>query len=313
MRTLVAMIVSVGVFATGCASTNAREDQEMRLVAIPQTEVMDIHSLSAETDYQLWVATPRAAMAPVAAGPQGVLYVLDANLIFGTAVEMTRVMRELYGELPPLLVVGIAYGTDSASLQTEMRTRDFTPTADSGFGAMALPDPALPEGHRLGRAPQFLEFLTREVKPLIERKYDVAKQPTTIFGSSLGGLFALYALVEHPEAFDTFVAVSPALWWGNRMLLKREQELSSARVDLKANVFLAVGADEERADVPALAAFRMVSNVREFQLQLSGRQFPSLTVASLVAEGETHTTVIPVALTRALRALYPPSKPAWMR
>ena len=282
----------------------------MALVTIPYTEVINIHSAHTEADYQLWVATPRAGVMSMAPAPQGVLYVLDANLAFGTAVEMTRLMSELYGELPPLLIVGIAYETSSPSIQSEMRSRDFTPTVDSGFGSMAFPGATLPEGRRLGRAHQFLQFLTEEVKPIIERRYAVAEKPATLFGSSLGGLFVLYALLERPDAFGAYIAVSPALWWDDRLLLTRDRGISHEV--RKGKVFLAVGAEEERADIPALAAFKMVSNVREFERQLRARNDESLIATTFVAEGESHTTVIPAALTRALRGIYPPMKPAWM-
>jgi predicted alpha/beta superfamily hydrolase len=80
-------------------------------VALPQTDVYDLHSRHADADYRLWVATPVAGWRPVPPPPRGVLYVLDANLFFGTAVEMTRLMHQLYGELPPPMVVGTAYDT----------------------------------------------------------------------------------------------------------------------------------------------------------------------------------------------------------
>ncbi len=292
---------------TPCA---AQEDSAMPPnVVIPETEIFDIHSTHAEADFQLWVAEPIAGMMPFPPGPRGVVYVLDANMFFGTAVEMTRVMSQLYGELPPLLIVGIAYDTASPALQAELRSRDFTPSTDARLANMAqappgAPAPTLPAEERLGRADEFLRFLTDEARPFIEERYEVAENSSTLFGSSLGGLLAIHALVERPSAFDAYIAVSPALWWDEQLVMRREAEAAAARNDLDVSVFLTVGEFEERAEIPALAPFRMVSNVREFSAQLESRNYKSLRLATRVAEGESHTTVVPGALTRGLRFVY---------
>jgi uncharacterized protein len=277
-------------------------------VTIPQSTVFDIRSEAADADFQVWVATPVPGMMPFPPGPRDVLYVLDANLFFGTAVEMTRIMSALYRELPPTFVVGIAYDTPESSVQAELRARDFTPSADAGFGALAQtwPDalqPTLPEGRRLGRAAELLTFLTDEVKPFVEERYDVSAG-STLFGSSLGGLFVLYALLQRPEAFDAFISVSPALWWDDRLLLRQEEDFAASHADLDTTLFLAVGSEEERADVPMLAPFRMVSNVNTFAERIAARGYPSLDVATFVAEGESHTTVVAPALTRGLRYIH---------
>lgn len=277
-------------------------------VTIPRSQVVDVHSDGADADYQIWVAEPVQGAIPFPPGPRRVLYVLDANLFFGTAVEMTRLMSQLFGELPPLLVVGIGYETESPVVQAELRARDFTPTADSGFGDMArsmpgAPEPTLPEGRRLGRATEFLGFLLEEVVPFVEDRHAVADGGSILFGSSLGGLFTLHAMLERPEAFEAYVAVSPAIWWDDSFLMRREEALASSRDDLEVSLFLAVGGEEERADIPALAPFRMVSNVEALAARLRQRSYPSLELSTFIADGESHTSVVPVALTRALRHL----------
>ena len=177
MKSRLIAALSLGGMVPGPALLDAQEDPDMPTpVTLPSTEVFDLYSEHAQADYQLWVASPVQGIMPMPPGPRHVLYVLDANLFFGTAVEMTRLMAQLYGELPPLLVVGIAYDTAVPAVQAELRARDFTPTADAGFEAMArrLPgatEPTLPEGRRLGRGPEFLSFLSSEVRPFIEERY----------------------------------------------------------------------------------------------------------------------------------------------
>ena len=305
------MRTSAILLAAGAAAYTPIHAQEPRVndqVTIPQSTVFDIRSEAADADFQIWVATPAPGVVPLAPGPRHVLYVLDANLFFGTAVEMTRIMSALYRELPPTIVVGIAYDTPTASIQAELRARDFTPTVDAGFEAMAqgwpgAPEPTLPNGRRLGRAAEFLTFLLDEAKPFVEERYDVSAG-STLFGSSLGGLFVLHTLLQRPDAFDAFISVSPALWWDDDLLLRRFQDLAASHEDVDATLFLAVGSEEERADIPMLASFKMISNVRAFSERLVEQGYPSLDVTTFVAEGESHTTVVAPALTRGLRYIH---------
>lgn len=316
MRCAQLMVVTTWILAVNHSAVSAQDLATMTPhVTIPHTQVFDLHSERADADFQLWVAEPVAGVMPLPPGPRQVLYVLDANLFFGTAVEMSRLMAQLYGELPPLLVVGIAYATTNPAVQAELRARDFTPSTDAGFGAMArslpgAPEPTLPEGQRLGRAPEFLDFLVDEVQPFIEMRFDVSDRGSTLFGSSLGGLFTLYTLLHRPEAFDAYVAVSPAIWWDGAALLKRESDVAEATDDLVAKVFLAVGGQEERAEVPQLAPFRMISNLQTFGERLRGRGYPSLVLDIFIPDGESHTSVVPLALTRGLRWVHRPRLPA---
>ncbi|MGB7486778.1 MAG: hypothetical protein WA901_11350, partial [Phormidesmis sp.] len=58
-------------------------------VSIPDTEVHHLRSEFVGDDFELWIAKPQTGFVP-SSEPPTVLYVLDANLCFGTAVEMTR-------------------------------------------------------------------------------------------------------------------------------------------------------------------------------------------------------------------------------
>ncbi len=276
-------------------------------VLIPNTEVHSIHSEIIGDDFELWIAKPQAGFVPLPPEPPTVLYVLDANLCFGTAVEMTRLMHKLYGELPPLLVVGIAYPTEDGFQQATLRNRDFTPSEDPGFAAMAA---SLPESMQsfqvepaMGGANNFLCFLKQEVQPYLSSRFNITPEGSTIFGSSLGGLFVTYAIFTEPTTFDNFIIVSPALWWDNEMMFNLESSQAQAGVNIQANVFIAVGELEESPDIPMLAQFKMVTNVQKMADRLSQREDPSLRVNLDVIQGETHTSVIPAALTRALRSV----------
>lgn len=279
-----------------------------RPVTLARSEVHALTSRHAEAEYQVWVAVPtlNPRMPPRDTWP--VLYVTDADIWFSTAAEMTRLMHVMYGLLPPILVVGIAYGTEDPSVQGEIRNRDLTPTAPAEWEALARSfnpewEPILPEGRRAGRAAEFLAFLEEEVKPFVAERWPVEGRGT-LFGCSLGGLFALYALLTRPGSFDHYIAGSPAIWWDGAMLFDLEERMAGSTEDVDATVFLGVGALEEGTGMPGLDEFRFVTNVREMAARLDGRGYPSLTVRRHVFENEGHTSVVPVVLTRGLRAAF---------
>lgn len=275
-------------------------------VTLRETETYRVFSEHVGAELELRVARPVPGLMSQPVEEYAVLYVLDGDLFFGTATETTRLMHGLFGELPPLLVVGIGYGTNDPRLQGETRNRDFTPTADPAFEAMGrrmMPgwEPLLPEGRRMGGADRFLDFLEREVAPLLAERYPVAERGSTLFGSSMGGLLATYALLTRPGPFDHYVIASPALWWDGELLFRIEERVAPERDDLPAKAFLAAGSLEEGSGIPGLDRWKLVTNARTMSERLAGRRYPSLQVDVQVLEGETHTSAVPLALTRGLR------------
>ncbi len=285
-----------------------------RSVSIPDTEVHALHSGSVGDDFELWIGRPQAGFTSIPVGPLRVLYLLDANLFFGTAVEMTRLMHKLHGELAPLLVVGVAYATSDFMLQGALRTRDFTPSHDAGVAAMAASFPTSSDIRRIeprmGGADAFLGFLEHEVRPLIEQRFDVQPGGATLFGSSLGGLFVTHTFLTAPTTFDHYIAVSPALWWNEGEALDAVSTRLRLRGDQAVTVAVAVGGLEESPRIPALAPFKMVTNARELVTRLQSDAEPTLRVDLHELDGETHTSVVPVALSRSLRAIHRGPAPA---
>ena len=73
----------------------------------------------------------------------------------------------------------------------DLRTRDYT-----GVGSA-----------------DFLKTLITQIKPLVEKQQAIDRQQQMLWGHSFGGLFVLYALFEQPQAFQTWFAASPSLWY----------------------------------------------------------------------------------------------------
>ena len=278
-------------------------------VILSGTEVHPVTSAVTGESFELWIGRPLKGWASGPGDRPRLLYLLDANLFFGMAVEMTRLMHVLFGELPPVLVVGIAYPDVDAATQSRLRTGHFTPSADPTFAeaarAFAPPGTSPPPAPPMGGADDFLEFLTGQVDPWVREHFEVASRGSTLFGTSLGGLFGVHTLLTRPDWVDNIIAGSPSLWWNDDEIIGRIEGLEPRADGTPSGpkVFIPVGSGEEGPHVPSLSRYRLVTNARRLARCLAEGRVPCRSSSLEVIDGESHTSVVPSALTRGLRLL----------
>lgn len=249
-----------------------------------------MHTLDAESNdvsYKLYVALPEGYEEDDRAYP--VVYLLDADYSFLLARQVAEHLWER-DHLAELILVGVAY--DGPARYRLNRTRDYTPTfeANGGYG----PDI---QAHS-GGGPEFLEFLEAELQPHIDAVYRTVPDDRTLVGHSYGGLFATYAMLTRPQAFERYVIVSPSLWYADHWVVTLEEDDATGREDLDARAFFAVGDQEINGQ------HNMVSDLRDFTARLQSRSYPSLELRSRVYEDHTHNSIFPVALTDGLRYVH---------
>jgi hypothetical protein len=207
-----------------------------------------LHSSQVGQDYTVYVGLPRSHASSDARYP--VLYLLDADVHF-TFVHalVTRLADE--GRLPEVLLVGVGYGGEG-----DQRLRDFTPTADVQQN---------PDG---GGAGKYLEFLTTELIPHIDRSYRTLAQPgqRALAGHSLGGLFAYYTLFRDTGAFGRYLAASPSLPYDSGVIFESERAYATAHPErvLPARLFTTVGQGGDSASM-VLYAEEMQERLARYQ------------------------------------------------
>ncbi len=153
-----------------------------------------------------------------------VLYLTDGlqNIwhVVGTLEVLTRT-----GSVPPMIVVGI---------ESTNRTRDFTLTESEKF----------PES---GGGNKFLIFIEKELIPFIESNYRTNTY-RLLEGHSLGGLFTASTLMTKPDLFDSYLIMSPSLWWNGEELTKSAEVFFKDHPSLDKVVFFGIGTYESGAD-----------------------------------------------------------------
>lgn len=236
--------------------------------------------------------------------PLPVVYVMDGNTVFGIAAQAARFLQNAR-EMPQVLMVGVGYDlecTRPRAAYGALRNRDLTPSLDQAFLERIIAEQNAPfpveTDPPAGGAGAFLDFLVHRLRPFIAERYDTDPRDQTLVGSSLGGLFSLHALLTSPGAFQRHVANSPALWWHEREVFAREAAVAAAGRDLPAKLFLSVGGLEVGE------AWNGVRDCAEFADILAGRGRAGLAMTHHVFEGESHTSVIPAALSRGLRTVF---------
>jgi hypothetical protein len=172
-------------------------------------------------------------------------------------------------------------------VQTKVRMTELTSApADPRYRA------AFPQS---GGAGTFRRFLAQEVIPFVEQRYRTNGR-RALMGESLAGLFVVDTLLNRPELFNDYVAISPSLWWDDRRPM-RSAAAGVARHDLSGRrLFLAV-ADEGgtmQEGVELLRTALADRAPRNFDLRYSDR-----------SAAFTHATVYHSAAEEALRWLYP--------
>jgi predicted alpha/beta superfamily hydrolase len=150
---------------------------------------------------------------------------LDGDAHFQHVVASADFLSER-NRIPGLIVVGVS---------NTVRTRDLTPpTSTSGDVPPSIPT---------GGAEKFLGFIGDELIPELERRYRV-RPYRILIGHSYGGLFTLYSLLNRPELFDSYIAISPSLFWNDRALVNATGPFLASHRELRANLFLTAG-DED--------------------------------------------------------------------
>jgi len=148
------------------------------------------------------------------------------------------------GRVDPLIIVGI-YNTG------KQRLGEYTPTRAPRLGG--------------GRANRYAKFLLEEVQPMVKGKYRVlgGAENTGIGGSSLGGLVSLYLGLRQPQMFGKIAALSPSVWWNQRVILRFA---AAAPVHPLPRIWLDIGTREGQRIVDDVERFREILQRKGWQL-----------------------------------------------
>ena len=206
-----------------------------------------------------------------------VLYMPDG----GVAEDFPHVTSDIdaairAGEMRPVVVVGI---------ENTERRRDMTgPTSVETDKQIAS---------HVGGSIAFRAFIRDELMPVVRERIRGNGQ-TAIVGESLAGLFVIETFFLEPRLFDTYIALSPSLWWNDQALVRGADRSLRAQPRSGKTLYLAVAGDDDRGDaVQTLATILRTAAPKDLTWYYEPR--PDL----------QHSTIYRGASPGAFRKLYP--------
>jgi predicted alpha/beta superfamily hydrolase len=221
------------------------------------------------------VHTPASYKSGKDAYPVLVLQDAENNFAYTSAAVH---LLSANGRIPAMIVVGIN-NTD--------RTRDMTPSKPAaGFGGTPFVGSA-------GGADKFLSFIADELLPTIDSNYRT-RPYRVLIGHSLGGLFAVYALMNRPEVFKGYLISSPSLWWDDQALVKAAQSFFAAHKDLRADLYMTMA---NEGDTMLGGAWKLCAVLEEGKLADVRWQFKR-------SPEEEHGTIPYISTYEGLQAIF---------
>lgn len=174
--------------------------------------------------------------------------ILDPSTAFGgrawQAGDRATELIRAHAIIAPILVGIYHTGTN--------RMNEYAPTPAAFIGPDGGP------GQSTGDAKHYAKFVVTELKPFIDSHYFTLPGPrhTAVAGSSLGGLVSLYFALWHPRVFGHVAALSPALDWDDRTVLR---EFSRLRKKPDVRLWLDMGTAEPGWEVVRIFRDTLVS------------------------------------------------------
>lgn len=204
------------------------------------------------------------------------IYMLDGQNLFDpkAAYAGTWQVSENLAQLnEDFIVIGIENGGGN-------RIDEYTPDPNEKYGG--------------GKADEHLDFILNKIIPWSITEYSCTKKSKqrAIIGSSLGGLFALYAGLEHPEVFSKIGALSTSFWFNSDIF----DRMGTADLSKKQRFVFITGAEEgsEMTQPVVSAVSELISN-----------EIPYKNVYSeIVAEGKHQEWFWAQELNKTIKFLY---------
>lgn len=272
------VLVLAALFLFSCSG------KQEKIAVVPANDIV-LYAEAIKDSFYISVQLPAAYMEePDRRFP--VVYTLDGNFHFPMLAAMMA-QYEKGGLLPPLILVGIGYG--SFQLMDSLRIRDY-------LYPEALPSDELTTAAGGNR---FDDFIKQQLISYIDQRYRTDTAQRTLSGHSFGGYFTLHSLSNqiknNQKIFSNFIAASPSLWYHDFLLNTLPDEIKHAGIKNNLRVFLSVGGQED--------SMWNVKPLQQFGQKLSS--LPGVKTSYSVYNNLGHMDVATLTFIKGLQEFYP--------
>lgn len=253
--------------------------------------------------YTIYVAHPKAPPPP---SGYPVLWMLDGDAYFGTAVDALRLQAEYprVSGVNPMIVVAIGY-PGARPFDMRRRSLDFLPhpTSTSPKVRESLPDPDSKGEPRkylaTGGADDFARWLSTDLRSAIAIRYRVDPEAHDLTGHSLGGAFCAYILGNHPTMFRRYALQSPSFWWDEQRIVRELAALDETRLQAGFRALITIA----RTEIPGNAEISkvMLEDARTAYKALSAKPGLRDKIRLIELQEENHQSSHVTAMSAILR------------
>ncbi|MES2848852.1 MAG: alpha/beta hydrolase-fold protein [Bacteroidota bacterium] len=209
-----------------------------------------------------------------------VAYLFDAQSdAFFNFIKATFDYLSSDGYISPTILVGISSGN---------RQFEFTPKPETVGGTKSF--------EKSGGAALLALHLKEEVLPAIEKKYR-SNGYTIGIGHSLGGTFLTYALINYPEIFNAFIAVSPNYEYDNEQLVHKFDSLSKPQLLKNKFLYIAYGKGDMYEE-------KFKAGTQKIESLLSKKNIAGLKWQVKSMDNDSHGTTATEGIFKGMIALY---------
>lgn len=198
-----------------------------------------------------------------------VMYLLDGGAHFHHVSGIVQFLSSR-GNMPEMIVIAV---------QNVDRTRDFSPTHVD-----KLPT--------TGGGEKFLKFIEDELKPFVDRNWRTLSYDMLV-GHSFGGTFATYTMLNNPDLFNAYIAISPYLMYDDGYLVKKAEKKLAGSYNDAVQFYMTVGDEPDY--------FETLDKFKEIVMNKSPKGFDFKYVKM---EKEDHGSVPHLSIYNGLEEIY---------
>lgn len=297
-----AVVLSTYVLSIQPAIASALSDPQGIPYTLKGTEIISTPAPKLGREYEVFISLPQNYEKSNKRYPA--LFVTDANYGFPVIRAIADRVSRLGVGLEDFILVGLSYAKGEDG--TASRNRDYTFHRSDTKNNRDLAQGAV--GY--GQANAYLDFLVRDVFPMLEAKYRIDPNRRIYVGHSYGSLLGLEALFNQPKLFSHYILGSPSLWYDKPQVFDMERRYAAQHGDLPVKIQFFIGSYEavKAGNSRYNKSNDMVADLDQFVTQMRSHHYKGLELKSTVLNDEDHATVFPALITRGLMWALPATR-----
>lgn len=275
---ILASFLSVNAIFAQEDVTNNINHAETSNLELPRIQIIPIKDTKANRQYELYIKLPEG-YSENNDTQYPVLYFTDGlwniEVLSGTAEYVVE----------DAILVGISWEKEMKGGLKEhsSRFRDYSIIESS--------NPKKQAKYQFGQASNHLNFISNDIFKYVESNYRTDSDNRSYFGYSMGGKLGAYILLAQPETFKNYIIGSPALLMDKSYIHELESITALNRKEIHANVFVSIGALEDKA---------MIEQSKSLASYLKSRNHSRLSVHYEVIESANHNKAFPMTAVRSM-------------